>query len=213
MELRWVAFSCFNFFRQRLSNNTFKSKKPWQCALLLWVIATILNNLQLRPFLFWKKEIPWEWGGILKLSEVHSLYLKVAAKPSLANRAFLRKARRTNAAIFMDQRLFLATSLPNRVFSTWMDAFFSLDALRVVVFRFDVPFFARSTTSQGLFLHRLTTFFGDERIELCFFHVYGRLFPTGCISSCLFPSWSTTVFSRGARRVIVFFPRKSSFSS
>ena len=43
---------------------------------------------------------------------------------------------------------------------------FFLDVLRV---SFDVPFFARSITSQGLFLHRSTSFFGDERIELrCF---------------------------------------------
>lgn len=141
MELRWVAFSCFNFFRQRLSNNTFKSKKPWQCALLLWVIATILNNLQLRPFLFWKKEIPWEWGGILKLSEVHSLCLKSGCETFVSQSSFFAKStpnqRRylhgsttffghesTEPCFFdVDGRLFFAGCFTSCRFSLWCPFF------------------------------------------------------------------------------------------
>ena len=83
---------------------------------------------------------------------------------------------------------FFTTSLPSRVFSTWTDAVFSLDVLRVVFFGFDVPFFARSTTCHGHFLHRSTSFFGDERIERRFFpRAWKAVFPTAYISSLFFP--------------------------
>ena len=95
--------------------------------------------------------------------------MALPVKLSLADRTSLRKAHRTNAAIFIDQRLFLRRVYRVVFFSTWMDAVFSLGVLRVVFFGFDVPFFARSTTSHGHFLHRSTSFFGDERIELRFF--------------------------------------------
>ena len=104
--------------------------------------------------------------------------MAVAVKLWIADRASLRKAHQTNAAIFMDQRLFYDDSTEPCFFH--MDGGrFSLAALRVGFFRFGLPFFARSTTIQGHFLHRSISFFGDESIELRFFpRAWKAVFPS-----------------------------------
>ena len=88
--------------------------------------------------------------------------MAVAVKLSLADRAFLRKTHRANAAIFMDQRLFL-----RRVYRA---VFFP--HVRTPFFRWmlhELSFSAQSTTSQGYFLHRSTSFFRRRAYRAAFF--------------------------------------------
>ena len=116
--------------------------------------------------------------------------MAVAVKLSLADQAFLRKAHRTNAAIFMDQRLFLrrvyrAMSFPygRTPFSRWMlyeltfsalMSFFSWGALRVKVIFFivqhlvsatSVSSYVFSTCMEGRFSHRMLFEFVIFRLD------------------------------------------------
>ena len=165
-----------------------------------------VSNLLLRSFLFWKKEIPWEWGGNLSAFRGS---LTIAVKFSLADRAFFRRAHRANAAIFMDQRLFCDESTEpcffphgSTPFFRWMFYELSFSAL--------MSLFSRGALQVKIIFFIVQHLFSATNASRCaFFHEHGTPFS---ISRRLFPSWSTTLFWPRAYQVIVFSARSVFFS-
>lgn len=110
----------------------------------------------------------------------------MAVKFSLADRAFFRRAHRTNAAIFMDQRLFCDESTEPCFFRTWIDAVFSLNVLRVIFYRFDVPFFREEHCKSRSFSSSFNIFFRRRTYQAALFSTsMERRFPFRVVFSRL----------------------------
>ena len=131
--------------------------------------------------------------------------MAVAVKLSLADRAFLRKTHRANAAIFMDQRLFLGRVYRAVFFPHGWTPFF-------LWMLHELSFSAQKHYKSRLFSSSFNIFFSATSVSSCvFFHEHGRLFLTQNAFRVVFFRLDQRPFFRREHIESSSFPRGPSF--